>query len=85
VRLHGTLRHEPGYTVPMIVDESRILEIAIFGILEKNSASVDFSGLLRDVITIADEVDSQLKQTLLGYMEVEALKPPSWVSPISHE
>ena len=40
---------------------------------------MDFSGLLRDVITIVDEVDSQLKQTILGYMEVEALKPRSQV------
>jgi hypothetical protein len=69
-RLHGKLRNKQGYTIPMIVDESRILELTIFGTLEKNSASVDFSGLLRDVMTVADEVDSQLKQSILGYMEV---------------
>ena len=51
-----------------------LLELTIFGTLEKNSASVDFSGLLRDVITVVDEVDSQLKQTILGYMDVEAHK-----------
>src|ERR1700681_4813294 len=50
-RRHGALRNEQGYTIPMIVDESRILEVAIFGMLEKNQASVDFSYLLRDVIT----------------------------------
>jgi hypothetical protein len=53
----------------MIVDESRILEITIFGMLEKNSAFVDFSQVLGDVVTVADEVDSQLQQTILGYME----------------
>jgi hypothetical protein len=31
--------------------------------------------VLRDIITVADEVDSQLKQTILGYMDAEALKP----------
>jgi hypothetical protein len=30
---------------------------------------VDFSKVLRDVITIADEVDSQLRQTVLSYVE----------------
>ena len=75
-RLHGRLRHEQAYTIPMIVDESRILELIIFGMLLKNLASVDFSGLLQDVITVADEADSQLKQTVLGYMDVEAHKPP---------
>jgi hypothetical protein len=73
-RLHGELRNRQGYTIPMIVDESRILELTIFGTLEKNSALLDFSQVLRDVITVADEVDSQLKQTILGYMEAEAAK-----------
>src|SRR5580704_7507636 len=49
-RLHGKLRNKQGYTVPMIVDESRILEITIFGMLEKNSASVDFSQVPGDLI-----------------------------------
>ena len=72
--LHGERRHKQGYTVPMIVEESRILELSVFGMLEKHSASVDFSQLLRDAITVADEEGSQLKQTILGYMEV-GLKP----------
>jgi hypothetical protein len=33
---------------------------------------VDFSSVLLDVMTIADEVDSQLKQSMLGYMELPA-------------
>src|ERR1700730_17479886 len=73
-RLHGELRNRQGYSIPMIVDESRILELTIFGTLEKNSALLDLSQVLRDVITVADEVDSQLKQTILGYMEAEAAK-----------
>jgi hypothetical protein len=31
---------------------------------------VDFSRVLSDVITIADEVDSQLKQAVLSYAEL---------------
>jgi hypothetical protein len=68
-RLHGELRSKQGYTVPMLVEESRIMELTVFGILEKNIATVDPSQVLRDVITVADEVDSQLKQAILGYME----------------
>jgi hypothetical protein len=33
---------------------------------------VDFSTVLLDVMTIADEVDSQLKQSMLGFMEPPA-------------
>ncbi len=68
-RDHGILRREQGYTVPMVVEESRILQVSIFTTLQNNLSSVDFGTVLLDVITIADEVDSQLKQAMLGFME----------------
>ncbi len=69
---HGKIRREQGYSVAMIVEESRILQVSIFGTLQKNLGSVDFSLLLLDVMTIADEVDSQLKQTLVSFGETAA-------------
>jgi ActR/RegA family two-component response regulator len=68
-REHGILRRKQGYTVPMLVEESRILQVSIFNTLQNNLPSVDFSTVLLDVMTIADEVDSQLKQAMRGYME----------------
>ncbi len=68
-REHGVLRRSQGYTAPMVVEESRMLQVSIFGTLQNNIGSVDFSTLLIDVMTIADEVDSQLKQAMLGFME----------------
>ena len=54
----------------MVVEESRILQVSIFNTLQKNLTKVDFSKVLLDVITIADEVDSQLKEAMLSYGEV---------------
>ena len=68
-REHGVLRREQGYTAAMVVEESRILQVSIFNTLQKNLARVDFSKLLLDVVTIADEVDSQLKQAMYCYIE----------------
>jgi DNA-binding response OmpR family regulator len=68
-RDHGILRRTQGYTVPMIVEESRILQVSIFNTLQENLGTVDFSTVLLDVMTIADEVDSQLKQATLGFMD----------------
>jgi YesN/AraC family two-component response regulator len=65
---HGKVRHAQGYTVPMIIEESRILQVSIFETLQNNLSSVDFSLLLVDVMSIADEVDSQLKQTINSFM-----------------
>ena len=65
---HGKVRQSQGYSVPMIIEESRILQVSIFNTLQNNLSSVDFSLLLTDVMTIADEVDSQLKQTITSFM-----------------
>jgi DNA-binding response OmpR family regulator len=68
-REHGDLRRKQGYTAAMVVEESRILQISIFNTLQNNLARVDFSRVLTDLMTIADEVDSQLKQAMLSYVE----------------
>jgi hypothetical protein len=52
----------------MVVEESRILQVSIFGTLQRNTRCLDFSKVFLDVVTIADEVDSQLKQALVNYI-----------------
>ena len=47
----------------MLIHESRILQVTIFGTLHKNLSTLDFSLLLPDVVIIADELDAQLTQT----------------------
>jgi YesN/AraC family two-component response regulator len=65
---HGRLRHKQGYTPEMLVHESRILQVTLFGTLKDNMDALDFSSLLPDVMTIADEVDAQLTQSMGSYM-----------------
>jgi YesN/AraC family two-component response regulator len=65
---HGTTRRKQGYSAAMMVEESRMLQVSIFHCLQKNLASIDFSILLIGVMTIADEVDSQLSQAMKSYI-----------------
>jgi len=65
---HGKLRYQQGYTPAMLVHESRILQVTLFGTLQSNLSLLDFSLLLPDVMTIADEVDAQLTQSMDSYM-----------------
>ncbi len=65
---HGKLRYQQNYTPAMLVHESRILQVTLFGTLQSNLRLLDFSLLLPDVMTIADEVDAQLTQTMDSYM-----------------
>jgi DNA-binding response OmpR family regulator len=67
---HGKLRYQQGYSPAMLVHESRILQVTIFGMLQSHRNSLDFSLLLPDVMTIADEVDAQLTQSMDSYMKL---------------
>jgi hypothetical protein len=69
---HGDLRREQGYTVAMAVEESRLLQVTIFTTLHNNQDDLQFSKLLPDVVTIADEVDAQLKEQMLRFMAADA-------------
>jgi hypothetical protein len=53
----------------MLVHESRILQVTLFGTLQSNLNALDFSLLLPDVMTIADEVDAQLTQSMESFMK----------------
>jgi hypothetical protein len=57
----------------MLVEESRILQVCSFQILQKNLAYIDFNVLLNDVMTIADEVDSRLRQAMDCYSSEAAM------------
>ena len=57
----------------MMVEESRLLQVCLFATLHKSASQLDFTKLLPDVVTIADEVDAQLKQQMVCYMAANAV------------
>jgi YesN/AraC family two-component response regulator len=65
---HGINRQAQGYTAAMLVEESRMLQVCIFDTLQQNLATIDFSVLLISVMTIADEIDSQLSQAMDSFI-----------------
>ncbi len=73
---HGCDRRAQGYTASMLVEESRMLQASIFQTLQSNLAKIDYSQLLIGVMTIADEIDSQLAQAVASY-STEPFHPTS--------
>jgi DNA-binding NarL/FixJ family response regulator len=65
---HGQLRYRQGYSAPMIVQESRILQVSIFETIKMNLTTMDFNLVLPDIMLIADEVDSQLTQSIASFL-----------------
>jgi hypothetical protein len=71
---HWDLRSKQGYTVAMAVEESRLLQVSIFSTLHRSQKHLEFSKVLPAVVTIADEVDAQLKQQMLCFMAADEAK-----------
>jgi CheY-like chemotaxis protein len=68
---HGQIRFTQGYTAPLIVQESRMLQVCIFETIERNLSTVDFTKVLPDIMIIADEVDWQLKQAIDSFLTLQ--------------
>jgi ActR/RegA family two-component response regulator len=79
---HGQIRFRQGYTPPLIVQESRILQVSIFETIERNLGTVDFNQVLPDIMIIADEVDSQLKQAIDAFLVSQHEQGASVPSPL---
>jgi len=67
----GQCRYRQGYTAPLLVQESRLLQVVIFETIERNLAIVDFTTVLPDIMIVADEVDGQLKQTIDSFLTMQ--------------
>jgi hypothetical protein len=65
---HGEIRRAQGYSAAMVIDESRVLQVATFSTLHLHQGELDHNRMLLDVIVIADEVDAQLMETVRSLM-----------------
>ncbi len=65
---HGKLRFSQGYSVPMLVEESRIFQVTTFGTLHLHQNELDQNQVLSDVIIIADEADRQLTESVDSFI-----------------
>ena len=69
---HGKQRQRQGYPVEMLIEESRLLQVSIFTTLHNNARNLEFRTLLPNVVTIADEVDAQLREQMKHFKAADA-------------
>ena len=65
---HGKVRRAQGYSASMLIEESRVFQVATFGTLHRYQSELDQNQLILDIMVIADEVDAQLKETVRSLM-----------------
>lgn len=65
---HGRIRREQGYSIPMILEETRVLRQEIFEAIHADLLSVDFSRLLPDLNSVSDTLQVQLRASIESYL-----------------
>jgi hypothetical protein len=64
---HGQIRREQGYSASMLIEESRVFQVATFSTLHLHHSELDQNKVLLAVVVIADEVDAQLMETVRSF------------------
>ena len=82
---HGKLRCKQGYSAATLIHESGVLQVTVFRTLHKHLTALVFTALLPDVMIIADEVDSQLTQTMESYTEAARKSEAAELLPLPPE
>jgi hypothetical protein len=73
---HGARRRRQGFPSPVLVEEARALQAALFQVIQNNIDRFDMHQLPGALMAMADEVNAQLLQSLSGY---ENEKPVEYV------
>jgi hypothetical protein len=76
---HGQRRQAQGYSPSMLVEESRIFEVATFRTLHLHHSELDQRRLLSDVMVIADEADAQLREAVSSLTAAKGMPTPQLI------
>jgi YesN/AraC family two-component response regulator len=66
---HGHIRQAQGYTIPMMVNEARLLENAIADCLQQNLLSLDLSSLIPDIFVMSNCFHLMLEESIRAFEE----------------
>ncbi len=69
---HGVDRREQGYSIPMLLEEGRILRRVICSIVQQNILAVEISTLITDLIQVEDNLSAQINESVRAYLQAEA-------------
>jgi hypothetical protein len=70
-RLRGRVWHDQGYTIPLMVESTRVLQRAILEFIHEHMLALDLSFLMLDLELLNDSLALQLKTSLTAFLEAE--------------
>ena len=71
--LHGTDRAKQGYTIPLLVAETRILNRIIAAVLQENLLSINLSTLIPEALKIGEYLQALLEESIRAFQSKESV------------
>jgi ActR/RegA family two-component response regulator len=68
-RDHGRVRKRQGFTIPMLIRETRLLQGRIAECVQVNLLSIEISHLLSDMVAVNQTLDILLEQSVVAFLE----------------
>ena len=65
---HGMLRQQQGYTIPMLLVESSILERTVAALLEEHLLAIDISTLIPDMHQISEAINCAVETSVRTFL-----------------
>jgi ActR/RegA family two-component response regulator len=66
-RKHGRIRLKQGYALPLMVEDAKLIDEAVYEVLQDNLLSTDLSRLIPDLRLVNGTLESELKESLKAY------------------
>ncbi len=68
---HGRTRYRQGYSIPLMIEDARLLLDAIYEVIQENLLALDLSHLISDMRRMDDSVETELKEAIEAYIAEE--------------
>ena len=68
-RDHGIIRRKQGFTIPLLLRETRLLQDVIAKCMQENLLSIEISYLIPDMITVYQTVQKLLEESVIAFLE----------------
>lgn len=68
---HGIERRKQGYSIPMLLEEGRVLRRVVFNTVQRNLLAMEISMLLTDVGQAEDNICLQMNESVRAYLGAE--------------
>lgn len=67
-QVHGAIRHNQGYTVPLVVREAKILFRVLANCVQQNLLAIQVSYLIPDMVSIWETITNELEISLKAFV-----------------